>query len=536
METSLENKEPARGMRLTLTKRDDGIYLSVREEKLLVYIKPEQLSAELLRRKIPHDATAVKEIYADNLGLERKIAELHAQMEDKPLLLVRMSQDQMKAYLILIPFLNGTKITAQDIERVLQDQKIIYGIKKEIIPLIPGEQDRYNEWLIAEGLPVIPGINAALIYYFNTQNIEIKPQELSDGSVDFHDLNLIQTVEEDALLVEKTPPQPGKSGMTVLGEERKALQGKDIRLPGGQNTKAAENGGKLLAAKAGHIVYANKKVNIYSSYEVKGDVDFNIGNIHFPGTVMVYGNVKTSFKVEATGDVVIYGNLEGMVKTDGNLQVKKGIVRGQAAVLGNIYARYIENSSVESKENIIVTEAIMHSTTTAARKVIVGGRKGLLVGGKCCAGEEIQARNIGSALGTVTTLEVGISPEIREEFKSLNKKLLELRDSYNKNDKILKTLQEIKQKYGELDNNKKDILLKSSRSQYHMSQEMAELDERRSELEALFANMEKAKVSVQETVYSGVTIFMGKATHTVPDEMKTVIFILEDHEIKYVTM
>lgn len=536
METNLETTEQLKGMRLTLTKRDDGVYFNARQENFMFLIRPEHVCAELFKKKLPHDSSIVKAIYSENLGLDKKIADLAKNMDDKPLLFVRVSQDGMKAYLVLIPFLNGTRLTTRDIHNVLAEHKIVYGVKEDIITLIPGEQDRYNEWLIAEGLPVVQGTNATLVFHFNTQVVEIKPQELSDGSVNFHDLNLIQTVEEDDLLVEKIPPQPGKAGRTVLGEERKALQGKDIRLPGGQNTKAVEQGGKLLAAKAGHIVYSNKKVNIYPSYEVRGDVDFNIGNINFPGNVNVYGNVKTSFKVEATGDVIIYGNLEGSVKTDGSLQVKKGIVRGQASVGGSVYARYIENSTVECKDSIIVTDAIMHSHTTAARKIIVGGRKGLLVGGKCCAGEEIQARNVGSALGTITTLEVGISPEVREEYKNINRKLVELRDNYNKNDKIIKTLQEMKQKFGELNDSKKDIFLKSTRSQYHMSQEIAELNERRSELEALFAEMEKAKVTVQERVYSGVTIFMGKAVHTIQDEMRTVIFLLDGFDIKYVTM
>jgi uncharacterized protein (DUF342 family) len=240
--------------------------------------------------------------------------------------------------------------------------------------------------------------------------------------------------------------------------------------------------------------------------------------------------------VEATGDVEVHGNLEGVITAKGSLQVKKGIVRGRAYVDGSIYARYIENSVAESGASVVVTEAIMHSDIKAANKVMVGGKKGLLVGGRCCVGEEIQARNIGSTLGTLTTLEVGICPDLRQEYKDINKKLIPLKENYSKNDRLIRTLQEIKQKTGELTDTKRDIYLKSTRLQYKMTQEIEELSERRKELESLFKGMERAIIRVQGYVYSGVTIYMGKSIFTVMDEMQRVVFNLDGHEIKYVIL
>lgn len=535
MSINLETKQAILGRECILTKKPDGFYLTVYEKNLCFPMSLEQLCTNLLKKKMNIDLELIKKIFSDAEGKENKILDFNENVDDNPIMEIKVTQDQMKAYLLLIPFINGTKLIHRHIEALLREQKIIFGIKTEAISEVINKQNEYNEHLIAEGNPCVPGENASLQFFFSTQGIDIKPQELSDGSVDFYNLNLIQTVEAGTILVEKKPLNSGTNGTTVFGEERKAAPGKDIRLPSGQNTQNIDNM-KLVATKTGHVVYVNKKVNVLASYEVRGDVDFNTGNIKFPGNVVVFGNVKNNFEIEASGDVEINGNLEGTVRTDGNLMVKKGIVRGKAYVKGSIYARYIENGIAESNASIIVTDAIMHSVNKAAQKVIVGGKKGLLVGGTCCAGEEIRARNIGSNMGTGTILEVGIRPEARQEYKETHQKLTAVASDYAKTNKIIKTLQEMKQKMGDLPEDKKDILMKYSRLLYHLSQEIEELNERKNELEIIFLNMEKAKVIVEEQLYTGVTIFMGKATFNVFDEMKRVAFTLDGYEIKYLPL
>lgn len=518
-----------------ITKKTDGYYLSVYEKNLLFPLTLNQVCTLLLKRKMRVKIDKIREIFLAANNNELKICDLSEGIDERPILEITITPDHMQAYIVLIPFRNGTKLIEEDIELQLNKQKITFGIKKEAIAELIDRQYEYNERLIAEGTPCVPGTNAALSFNFNINGIDVKPQELSDGSVDFYNLNLIQTVEAGSILVEKTPIQPGTNGLTVYGEEIKAAPGKDIRIPNGQNTQNIDNI-KLTATKTGHVVYVNKKVNVLAAYEVRGDVDFNTGNIRFPGNVIVFGNIKSNFEVEASGDVEIHGSLEGTVKAEGNLMVKKGIIRGKAYVKGNIYARYIENSAAESNASIFVTEAIMHSITKAAHKVHIGGKKGLLVGGSCCAGEEVRARNIGSNMGTLTTLEVGISPAIRQEYKELHQKIAALTADFTKKNTLLKTLQEIKQKLGDLPENKKEILMKSIRLQYRLSQEIEELNERKIELEIIFYNMDKAKIIVEDKLYTGVTILMGKAAYNSSDEIKRVIFKLDGHEIKYLPL
>jgi hypothetical protein len=179
-----------------------------------------------------------------------------------------------------------------------------------------------------------------------------------------------------------------------------------------------------------------------------------------------------------------------------------------------------------------VTEAIMHSTVLATRKISVGGKKGLIVGGQCSAVEEILAKNIGSHMATVTTLEVGVRPELRQEYKEISRKLTVNQENYDKVQKAIKMLQEVKQKIGELPPDKNSLLLKLNKTQYQITQENEELGKRKAELEGIFQDMVNAKVRVENAVYPGVTVIIGKATYIVRDEMRKVILKLDDLDVK----
>lgn len=525
-----------RKRRYILQKGDKGIFLTVEKESNdAVPVCIEHLEHELSKRKLTYDPHIVEKCFEEATGEKVQIALIQEESFYAPILELKISDNKMSAILQVYPSLDNSFLQINDLECFLKEQGIKFGLKTDLFAEIVKKFPYYQEWTITEGKPSVNGENASLNFYFQKGGMDLKPKELEDGSVDFHDLNLIQIVESGTILVERIPPTPGINGSTVLGEVLKANPGKDLRLPLGLNTQIIDNYTKLISTKEGHVTYTNNKVNVYPIYEVKGDVDFNTGNIAFPGNVIIKGNVKNGFNVEAGGDVEIYGNLEGTVKAEGNLQIKKGIVRGTAKVNGSIYVRYIENGSAFSKENITVTEAIMHSTVKAEKKLLVNGKKGLIVGGSISAGEEICAKNIGSPLGTVTMLEVGISPELKDEYKLLCSKLKVHQENDDKNSKIINTFLKMKLE-GKLTEKKEAIFIKVKRSQYQLQKEIGEFMIRKNELELLFRNMEQAKIQVMNTVYCGVVINIGKAILNIIEEKHRVEFRLDDYEIKEVNL
>ena len=221
-----------------------------------------------------------------------------------------------------------------------------------------------------------------------------------------------------------------------------------------------------MSTSKGHISYANHKVNIFQTYEVNGDVDFNTGNINFPGNVIIKGNVKNGFTVRAGGDVDISGNLAGTVIIGGNLNVKRGSFKARQR-LKEIYMYAILKMVLPLvKENIIVSEAIMHSTVRAGKKLsVIGGKKGLIVGGYTSVKEDITAKNIGSPMGTNTVIEVGVIPELVEEYKKICTELKRQQENYQKNNIILDSFKELQAK-GKLSAEKNQLYLKVWETQY----------------------------------------------------------------------
>lgn len=520
-------------IRYSLFKKPDGIYISVEKDNYLLFPPSlELIRTDLINKKIPFERETLEKAVSEANGEHIKLTGSLIGFDCKPILRIRVSQDKLKAYLIIAPFKNGESLTMADIQGVLQEQNILYGVKEEALSQALEKQNLYSEILVAEGTKPEEGENARLEFHFNPKGIELKPQELEDGSVDFYNLNLIQSVESGQILVEKIPATAGINGKNVYGEETKAKPGKDIRLPQGQNTQAVEEYTKLIATKSGHVVYSNGRVNVLNVYEVRGDVDFSTGNIKYMGNVIVRGTVKSNFSVEATGDVEIYGNLEGTVISESNIQVKKGIVRGTAYAKGNVVARYIENSQVISGDSITVAEAIMHSVCKAGRKITVSSKKGLLVGGSATAGEEIFAKAIGSNMGTSTVLEVGIRPESREEYKDVCRRLIASQENLDKNNNLIKSLNEMQQKQKGWNQQKEQLLMKARRLQYQLNQEVIQLSARKTELEELFEELQNARIIAENIVYGGVSVSMGKSVYNVTEDLKQVMFSLDGLDIK----
>lgn len=520
-----------------LTAIGDDILLKVERAFDLLYpLKLETLYLDLQRRNIKFNKEQVAAYFEEANGNFEKIAQREENTVISTVFQIKVTKDKMKAYLLVNPVINGSLGGRDEIEETLRQNNINKGIKNELFSTIIAKQDDYYEWLIAEGVDKTNGENAQLKYCFDTQEVGIKPVELEDGSVDFYNLGLIQVVESGSVLVEKIPPTSGTDGYNVHGETIKASPGKDVRLPAGKNTKASDDDMKLLATNSGHICMNGKKVSIHKSYEVKSDVDFNVGNINFPGNVIIQGSVKNGFLVNAEGDVEINGTLAGTVTAGGNIVVKKGIVRGKAFAEGSVYTRNIENSTVESKSSIMAKEAIMHSNIKAVKSVKIDGKRGLLVGGSCCAGEEIQAKNIGSGLGTNTLLEVGMRPEIREEYKELVVKLKEMEAECEKNEKIIRSINEFKKKDGQLDPRKNQLFIKLCGQYANQKKEIEIMKNRQEELELIFKEMKVARICVEKTIYPGVQIHMGKASLFLKEENSNVIYVLDRMDIKHMPL
>lgn len=448
-------------------------------------------------------------------------------------LLIKLSEDKMRGEISVFPPLGGDAANYEDIKSNLLRQGITYGWEEEELQVLCDVGKEKKATLIIKGEMPSAGEEAKIEYLFEP-SVKLKPKELEDGRVDHHELGTIIKVHKGDILAKKNPAFCGTKGITLTGEETTGLYGKDIAFPQGKGTSVSDDGWSLLAAIDGSVSTIGNKICVLPICEVK-DIDFSVGNIDFPGSVKITGSVKSGFKVKAAGNVEIYGNVEDAeIHCGGKLNVRGGIFgRGNCKISAedDITCRFIINANVSSSSNIKVQDEIMHSHTSANKKIFTTGRKGIIAGGNAIAGDEIITRIIGSQYATPTEVEVGVVPHVRKELKEVEKNI----EIYRNNLVLLKQAilkLEGEQKKTDLPKQKKHTLIKLIRQQYNVMDSLNKSQARKNQLDEVIEGTQNAKITVQDMLYSGVKIIIKKALLKITEDTKHTIFYEEDGEIK----
>ena len=89
----------------------------------------------------------------------------------------------------------------------------------------------------------------------------------------------------------------------------------------------------------------NGLIHVDPVFLVKGDLDYQTGNIDFIGSVVIKGDVKSGFNVKASGDIEIEGVVEdSIVETDSDVLIKLGFIghgEGKIIAMGSVNANIV---------------------------------------------------------------------------------------------------------------------------------------------------------------------------------------------------
>jgi uncharacterized protein (DUF342 family) len=449
---------------------------------------------------------------------------------------VKISRDKMEATMELA--LEGdVRVTYEELRGILEQNRITHGLDEELLREVAASPYLFvNEPLvIARGTPPIPGKDGQI--EFLVQSSEKKgPQEREDGSVDFYNVLQLLNVEKGQLLAKKIPPVKGTPGRNVSGEEVPAKEGKEARFQVGKNVLLDQEKKHAYAAMEGQVsITENGKLNVLSVFEVKGDVDFSVGNIDFVGSVVVHGNVHPGFTIKAGGDIRIAGSVESAtLQARGSIEIRGGIIghhKGTITAGVDVKAGFIQNAIVKAENDIIVSQMIMHSQVSAGHDVICKATKGLIVGGTVQAGEKVIAKIIGNAINTMTTIEVGANPALRGELQQLKKDIKQFAESIEKSDQGLRFLDQLALQ-GKLTPEKRAMQIKFTNAKLLAEKKLSQAKAKKNEIEEKLNGLEKARVECLGVIYSGTKLVFGNAIRFVKENHSKVAFILaEDGQI-----
>lgn len=431
----------------------------------------------------------------------------------------------------------GMAFTYEEIVSVLAKNKVRFGLDEEQLRKIAENPRSYSheKLTIAHGIAPVHGIDGKIEYMIRSSEKK-GPQEREDGSVDYYNLITLLNVSKGQLLAKKIPATKGTAGKSVTGDEIAAKDGKEARYQIGKNVLLDQEKVHAYAAIDGQVSVTDKgKLNVLSVYEVKGDLDFSVGNIDFIGNVVVRGNVHPGFAIKAGGDIRIAGSVESAtLEAGGTIEIAQGVIgqqRGYIKAGNDVKTGFIQDAVVTAENDVIVSQVIMHSNVSAGHHVICRNTKGLIVGGTIKAGESVMAKIIGNVTNTPTSIEVGAKPHLREELQNLKKDVKEHMAALKKAEQGLSFLDQLAMK-SSLTADKKALQIKFTNSKLLAEKKLSQSRGRIREIEEMLSGMESARVECSGMMYSGTKLVFGNVVRFIKENYSRSAFYLgEDGQV-----
>lgn len=464
------------------------------------------------------DFDLVEEIVKEAEGVPQKIAEKVKVL--KPQLIVEISEDETKAWITVIPSAGASKVNVEDIKESLLKEGVVYGVDEEKIKEVVEKKIFSKRVPVAFAKLPKKGKDAEIIWKIK----EEKKDE--EGRIDYREMQKAISVRAGQIIAEKIPAEKGEDGVSVKGNIIPAQSGEDIKLVAGKNTKVSDDGLFLISKIDGVLLRKENRVDVEPVFFVKGDLDFEVGNINFLGRVEIGGNVREGFKIEAH-TLYVGGYVEAAyIKCKSDVVIEQGIMgKGKAKIEteGNVKARFIENTKVCAR-NVFVKEAILHSEINASERVILaGGKRGIIIGGRIRAGIEVNCKRLGSVAEIETIVEVGIDPKVLEELSDLQK---ELRADEGRMQEIVKHIKTAEQE------GKKETIKQLEAAKEMLMDKMRTINLRISKLKSLIQSSKTGKICVCEKVYPGVMLCIGDVKFAVQKEYRYVTFRVVEGALK----
>ena len=451
---------------------------------------------------------------------------------------VEIAPDQMTAWLTVVQAQGGKPANALDAVAALGAQGVREGVDASAVEA--AVQHCGQRMQVARGTPPRHGKDARLEPLVDV-NRQRHPQIDAAGNANFFDLGDIPSVAPGDSLMRRHPPQPGSAGVNVFGQPVPAPTVKDIAFaPRLQGVSPSPNDPDLLVADiAGQPLLQRDGVTVEPIVRYQ-DIDLSIGNVRFPGSIEVRGDIRTGMKVHAEGDILVKGVIESAeVTAGGDVKVEGGIIghapppgetltsprvrTARVTAEGNVAARYVENAVVEAKKSVHVSESIARSEVVGLDQVLVGGKgkKGRILGGRVRATQLVAADFLGGDGAGPTHVTVGINPLLQQEIDGHRSRLDAKLKEHDDLTKVVKLLQ------GRPD--KQPLYDKARVTLQKVCSDIGEEMERQRQLEAEAKLADQAKVVVAERVASGVTVCLGKHTFKTTTEMGRGVFQLNEN-------
>lgn len=362
-----------------------------------------------------------------------------------------------------------------------------------------------------------------LKHFFNPdqQYLNLKPnsEAVQGTGSNLYNLGYVQNVVKGQVLAEVVPLSeagPDPDPRFILQSENPPLGFNTVVDPNHPNY--------ILAAINGYVFYSEGRITVKHLLNVRQDVSFQTGNIHFVGDMCVHGSVRAGFSVHAN-NVRIMGMVEGgCVHARRDLVIDVGARggTGQHCVLasgGKILSPFLEKVEIRARSHVITEKYCLYCTTYVGGNLVV--RESLYGTTANAYGSVFVGKQLGNRAGVNTRVFLGYHPESIRELEELDTGISTLSQ----------TLTHLQAVAGHLPPDASE----ASRKLVHAQKQRAQLIERREALWKKLSNdeasMSTCRLIVPGTVYPGVEISIGRTFMLVERMYQNVTFMLSQDDI-----
>ena len=450
---------------------------------------------------------------------------------------IRVAENRMKAFASYLPFgEEGKPLTVDEVMSKLGDKGVKSGIKVDIIEKMVESDRPMPAVVVAEATP--PGVGEkAKIESYVKPNDRTKAVQREDGTVDYKDLGEVSAVDTGQKLFRKIPPTIGAPGIDIIGKEIPGLLGKDMQIVTGHGTAIDSNDENLvIASLSGEVLLKKGIMEIAEVHQVKGDVDYETGNVSFKGSVIINGTVKSGFKVEADGDIEIRMNVEDAEVIGKNdvviLGGCAGSGEGKIQAGRDILVKFVENQTLTAERDIIIQKESYHANLFAGRSILAKGFKSMIVGGKCEATNSIESAKLGSVACAPTKLIIGVNPKLNDRIKNTFSEIEKVKETQDKIEKSLIFLYKLKiDGKGKLKPDKAKLLARLEMVKKTLPVKIVNLENLKEKLKEEMKDVKKSFVISNTAVFPKVEVHIGNQRLVIQDKCGPSQFRLVQGEV-----
>ena len=341
--------------------------------------------------------------------------------------LIMVKTSPMKVYMGITTEAKSKNLTVDMLLARLKIVGVVFGIKRDVLENMLVKQLYEQNLLVAEGILPIEGRDGSIEMNVRTERSS-QPKTREDGSVNFREIDSFTTIFAGDVIATQIPADHGTPGKDVLGNDVPPKPRKEYVLKPAQFISVSEDGKNLIADTTGVLINKNGILSIKERLEIK-TVDYDTGNIRFPGIIEIEGNVSAGFCVESESDIIIQGTVESanIISKGGSVKIGGGITgknNTKISAKTAIALNFAQDASFDCVDGDITVAGYLRHCAVICKNFKTINEKSSVIGGKVEASENITVSNVSNNEGIAT--ELTLYSQFEKELIAKREKLEEV--------------------------------------------------------------------------------------------------------------